>query len=127
VIPAGFKKVIREIGTTEKKKLGEICFIFVSEKEIIRINREFLQHNYLTDVITFGNNNKNTTQGDIFICPDAVFENAEIYQTSRLTEIFRVMVHGVLHLAGYADRTDEEKVKMRSMEDYYLVFWKEMN
>jgi rRNA maturation RNase YbeY len=126
-IPSGFKEVVKEIGRQEKRKLGEICFIFVSDKEIVRINREFLKHDYVTDVITFSNNVKLLVGGDIFVCPQMVFLNAVNYGSDNYTELFRVMIHGVLHLTGYSDGTVEEKLVMRGREDYYLSFGKEMN
>jgi len=119
-IPSEFREIVKEIGFQEKKKLGEICFIFVSEKEILRINREFLKHDYVTDVITFGNGMKLSIGGDIFVCPDVVFLNAVSYGSDNYTELFRVMIHGVLHLAGYNDGSESEKIVMRSKEDYYL-------
>jgi probable rRNA maturation factor len=126
-IPSGFSKVVKEIGSQEKKKLGEICFIFVSEKEILRINREFLKHDYITDVITFSNSIKLTVGGDIFICPEMVFNNAVDYGSDNYTELFRVMIHGILHLVGYNDGSVNEKSDMRGREDYYLTFGKEHN
>jgi probable rRNA maturation factor len=123
-IPSGFRKVVKEIGFQEKKKLGEICFIFVSEKEIVRINREFLKHDYATDVITFGNSMKLSVGGDVFICPEVVFMNAVSYGSENYTEFFRVMIHGVLHLVGYSDATGEERDVMRRREDHYLDFGK---
>ena len=122
LIPSGFREVVKEIGFKEKKKLGEICFIFVSEKEIIRINREFLKHDYATDVITFSNSMKLSVGGDIFICPEVIYSNAVNYGSDNYTEIFRVMIHGVLHLVGYNDASAIEKVVMRGREDYYLDF-----
>jgi probable rRNA maturation factor len=122
LIPSGFKEVIKEIGFQEKRKLGEICFIFVSEKEILRINREYLKHDYVTDVITFSNNIKLSVSGDLFICPEMVFMNAVTYGSDNYTELFRVMIHGVLHLVGYYDGTDDEKGIMRGKENYYLDF-----
>lgn len=124
IIPSGFRNVVKEIGFEEKKKLGEICFIFVSEKEVIRINREFLKHDYATDVITFSNSMKLSVGGDIFICPEVVFLNAVSYESDNYTEVFRVMIHGVLHLVGYNDSTVEEKREMRKKEDHYLDFGK---
>jgi probable rRNA maturation factor len=119
-IPSAFREVVKEIGFQEKRKLGEICFIFVSELEILRINREFLKHDYITDVITFSNNVKLKVAGDIFICPQRVFSNAVDYGSGNYSELFRVMIHGVLHLMGYNDGTVKEKSVMRSKEDYYL-------
>jgi len=124
-IPSGFRKVVNEIGYQERRKLGEICFIFVSEKEIVRINREFLKHDYSTDVITFGNNMKFSAGGDIFICPEVVYLNAVNYGSDNYAELFRVMIHGILHLVGYNDRTTEERNIMREKEDYYLVIGRE--
>jgi probable rRNA maturation factor len=126
-IPSRFREVVKEIGFQEKRKLGEICFIFVSEKEIIRINREFLKHDYSTDVITFSNNMKLSVGGDIFICPKIVFLNGVIYGSDNYTELFRVMIHGVLHLFGYSDGTAEEKNVMRGKEDIYLDFGRAQN
>jgi probable rRNA maturation factor len=126
-IPSGLRKIIKEIGFKEKRKLGEICFIFVSEKEILRINRKFLNHNYVTDVITFSNNMKLTLGGDIFICPKMVFINAANYESDNYTELFRVMIHGLLHLVGYNDGTQDERNVMRGKEDYYLAFGNENN
>jgi probable rRNA maturation factor len=126
-IPSGLKEIIKEIGFVEKRKLGEICFIFVSEKEILRINRDFLKHDYVTDVITFSNNMKLSLGGDIFVCPEVVFINAVSYGSDNYTELFRVMIHGLLHLVGYNDGLPGEKVIMRKKEDYYLTFGKEHN
>jgi probable rRNA maturation factor len=119
-IPSVFGEVVKEIGLQEKRRLGEICFIFVSEKEIIRVNREFLKHDYATDVITFGNNRKFSIGGDIYISPEVVFVNAGTYISDNYSELFRVMIHGILHLAGYTDASVEEKRIMRNREDYYL-------
>jgi probable rRNA maturation factor len=124
-IPSGFRKVVKEIGLEENRKLGEICFIFVSEKEIIRVNREFLKHDYATDVITFGNNLKLSVGGDIFICPEVVFLNAVNYGSDNYTELFRVMIHGVLHVSGYNDARADERMEMRRREDHYLDFGRE--
>ena len=126
-VPSGFREVVTEIGLQEKKKLGEICFIFVSEKEIIRINRDFLKHDYSTDVITFSNSVKLLVGGDIFICPTVVFINAVNYESDNYTELLRVMVHGILHLTGYNDGTDDEKRIMREREDFYLAIGKTRN
>jgi probable rRNA maturation factor len=119
-VPSGFREVVKEIGFQERRKLGEICFIFVSEMEILRINREFLKHDYITDVITFSNTMKIKVGGDIFICPQRVFLNAVNYGSDNYTELFRVMIHGVLHLVGYNDGTEDEKRVMRAKEEYYL-------
>jgi probable rRNA maturation factor len=126
-IPLGFREVVKEIAVQEKRKLGEICFIFVSEMEIIRINRQFLKHDYITDVITFSNSKKISVGGDIFICPQVVFLNGVFYGSDNYTELFRVMIHGVLHLIGYSDGSTEEKSVMRGRENFYLDFARAQN
>jgi probable rRNA maturation factor len=126
-IPSGFRDVVKEIGLQERRKLGEICFIFVSEKEIVRINREFLKHDYSTDVITFSNNVKFLLAGDVFICPTIVSLNAVSYKSDIYAELLRVMIHGVLHLVGYGDGTEVEKGVMRAKENYYLEIGKIKN
>ncbi len=126
-IPSGFREVVKKIGLEEKRKLGEICFIFVSEKEIIRVNREFLKHDYATDVITFSNSLKISVGGDIYISPGVVSLNAVAYGSDNYHELYRVMIHGVLHLAGYNDSTAEEREVMRGREDHYLEWGREQN
>jgi rRNA maturation RNase YbeY len=104
----------------EGKRLGEISYIFVSAEEILSINRDFLKHLYLTDVITFDRSGKNLINGDIFICPEVVFTNAIQFRVSRHNELYRVMIHGLLHLLGYLDHTEELRHEMRQKENLYL-------
>jgi len=119
-VPDRFGDIVKEIGHSEGKKLGEICFIFVSRKKILEINRNFLKHDYVTDVITFNYNVKRTVSGDIYICKEKVYENAEEMQIPKKEEIMRVMIHGLLHLVGYNDNSRENAGLMRHKEDYYL-------
>jgi probable rRNA maturation factor len=125
-IPARFRGIVSEIEKIENKKLGEICYIFVDETKILEINRNFLKHDYVTDVITFEQNVKQLVSGDIYICLDKVAKNAIGYDVPKSQEIFRVMIHGILHLVGYKDKTFEERCAMRKREDYYLNKGKEM-
>lgn len=104
----------------ESRKLGEINIIFTSNANLLQINQEFLKHNYFTDVITFGNSFKNYVAGEIFISVDQVRINADRYKTSPNVELFRVIIHGVLHLIGYSDENEQDKAKMKIKEDYYL-------
>lgn len=115
-----FALLVRDIVTGEGKKLGEITYIFVSTDEILKININYLDHHYLTDVITFDRSGRDMINGDIFICPEVVFENASQYQVSRLNEMYRVMIHGILHLLGQMDHTEELKQEMRQKENLYL-------
>ncbi len=111
---------INDLIKSEKKNKGEISFIFCSDKYLLEINKEYLQHDYYTDVITFDYSENNIISGDIFISIDRVKENADTYKVSFENELYRVMLHGVLHLVGYNDKTKEEQKIMRQKEDEYL-------
>jgi rRNA maturation RNase YbeY len=107
----------------EKKISGEMNFIFCSDKYLLKINQEYLQHDYYTDIITFDYTQKNLVSGDIYISIDRVKENANTYKVSFQNELLRVIVHGVLHLCGYKDKTKAHARLMREKEDYYLSLW----
>ncbi|MDQ3051532.1 MAG: rRNA maturation RNase YbeY [Bacteroidota bacterium] len=106
----------------EKKKIGTLNYVFCSDLYLKKINKRFLDHNYFTDIITFPDSEpaKNRVGGDIFISIDRVKENSLAYNATFSKELHRVMVHGLLHLCGYEDKTDQQQKKMRKMEDYYL-------
>ena len=104
----------------EKKEVEEINFIFCSDTYLHKINVDYLQHDTYTDIITFPYQD-NLIRGDIFISIDRVKENASIYKQSFEKELNRVMVHGVLHLLGYLDKTPAQKSQMTQKEDYYLT------
>lgn len=104
----------------EKKKTGEISFIFCSDEYLLEINRSYLDHDYYTDIITFDYVENGEISGDIFISVDRVQDNAEKFQVSFDNELNRIMIHGVLHLCGYKDKAVNEKKLMTSKEDYYL-------
>ena len=108
----------------ESKNIGAICFIFVSDLEILNINRKYLHHFYPTDVITFDYTVNNFIAGDIFISLDTVERNARIYNVSFSNELNRVMIHGILHLIGYKDKFESEKKIMRKKENFYLRLFK---
>jgi len=107
--------------TNENKDVGEVSYIFCSDEYLHKINLEHLNHDTLTDIITFNYCEDNLINSDIFISVDRVKENAELFKTSFQNELERVMIHGVLHLIGYDDKTDEDKMVMRSKEDFYLT------
>lgn len=114
-------KLTKQIISLESKTLGQIQFVFCTDDHLVEINQEFLNHQDYTDTITFDYTEElNSLSGDIFISVDRVRENAEKYQQNMLTELYRVMAHGVLHLAGYKDKTPAEKEIMNEKEDYYL-------
>ncbi len=114
------KKWLQTVILSEGKKTGEVSVIFCSDDYLLKINRQYLQHDYYTDIITFDYTEGETLGGDLFISVDTVRANADEYRQSFEQELRRVMVHGVLHLCGYDDATDEEQAVMRRMEDKYL-------
>ena len=102
---------------------GQLSFIFTSNKQLKLINQEYLDHNYNTDVISFDYSEDDQISGDIFISIEQVRINAGIYGTEEADELRRVMVHGVNHLLGYDDGNDEERERMRQMENEALHLW----
>ena len=104
---------------TEGAILGEVSYIFCSDDYLHQMNVEYLNHDTLTDVITFPYND-NPIEGDIFISIDRVKDNAQDLNIAFNDELHRVMIHGVLHLCGYTDETDEQESEMRQKEDEYL-------
>ena len=111
--------------SSENYQAGEINIIFISNSQILDLNRAYLKHNYFTDVITFEYNEGNTINGDIFVSIDQVKENAREYTNEFSEELMRVMVHGVLHLTGYSDSTPVEQDMMRAKENEKLRLYKE--
>ena len=101
-------------------KVGEINYIFCDDAYLHKLNVEFLEHDTLTDIISFDNTMGKLISGDIFISVDRVKENASIFNTSFNDELYRVMIHGVLHYLGFKDKTEEEKSIMRKQENQYL-------
>ena len=104
----------------ESKVLYEVNLIFCSDEYLLKMNIEYLQHDYYTDIISFDYCEDNKILGDLFISKDRVLDNSIEHNVSFDFEIQRVIVHGVLHLCGYKDKTDVEEILMRNKEDYYL-------
>jgi rRNA maturation RNase YbeY len=104
----------------EKKQIGEINCIFCDDEYLLEKNKTYLNHNTLTDIITFDYTEKDVIIGDLFISTERVHENAKIYNVTFELELSRVLIHGVLHLLGYSDKTEEEKKTMRNKENFYL-------
>lgn len=116
-----YRKWLREIAENENRIIGIIKFIFVNEEKIIDINTKFLKHNYSTDIITFDNSFLNSVSGEIFICIPSVKRNCFLYSKGMFyNELNRVIVHGILHLIGFNDKSEEEIEIMRKKEDLYL-------
>lgn len=102
-------------------KLNELTYIFCSDNYLLNINRQYLDHDTYTDIITFDNSEgNNIVTSDIFISIERIRENAVNFNVSEITELHRVIIHGVLHLLGYKDKTPADKQKMTEKEDYYL-------
>lgn len=119
--PAWLQEVIR----LEQQSLRSLNFILCSDPYLLAINREFLQHDYFTDVITFDQRDSpdGDVEGDIFISIDRVLENSQLHQTVMLHELLRVMVHGVLHLLGYHDKDENSQQQMRNLENQHLSLY----
>ena len=105
----------------EGQELGDLTFVFCSDDYLLEVNKKHLDHDFYTDIITFDYTDE-VVSGDLFISIDRVRENAISNTVTFNKELHRVIVHGVLHLLGYGDKDDIEKIKMRSLEDKYLEF-----
>ena len=113
-------KWLKDSIANENKELGEINYIFCEDNYLLKKNQEYLNHNTLTDIITFDYSEGNKLSADIFISVERVKENAVIFAVSFEQELKRVIIHGILHLMGYKDKSEEESKIMRSKEDFYL-------
>jgi probable rRNA maturation factor len=111
---------LNNVITEEKKKTGELIYVFCKDDYLLKKNIQFLNHNTLTDVITFDYCKGKLINGDILISTERVHENSKIYKVNYLTELHRVMVHGLLHLLGYKDKNEKDAKTMRKKENYYL-------
>lgn len=110
----------------EKHQLEELNFIFCSDNYLLKINKEYLNHDTYTDIITFDNSSlPHEIIGDIFISIDRVKENAKSFDTTFINELNRVIIHGVLHLLGYKDKSKNDKALMTQKEDFYLLKFRE--
>ena len=104
-----------------KKKLGELNYVFCSDDYLLKLNQEHLNHDYFTDIITFDYCQNDVISGDLFISVDRTNENAKTFKKSESNELNRVIAHGLLHLLGFSDKTAEDIVEMRSMEEDALA------
>ena len=111
---------VKAVAASYGKKVGEIAYIFVNDKKILDVNRQYLQHDYYTDIITFDYSDDDTISGDLFISLDTVRSNAEQIGTTYEQELRRVIIHGILHLCGINDKGPGEREKMEAAEDKAL-------
>ena len=115
------KSFINFIFKNEKKELKFIAYIFCSDEYLLKINQDFLKHNYYTDIITFDmSDSKKLIEGEIYISVERVKENAKDRNVQSIKELYRVIFHGALHLCGYRDKADLDIEEMRNKEDFYI-------
>ncbi len=115
-----YSKWVKKIIRKEKKIVGDIVFVFCNDKYMLEKNIKFLNHDTLTDVITFDYCKGEIISGDIIISIDRVKENATIFNVSFSNELERVMAHGLLHLLGYKDKNKKDALIMREKENFYI-------
>ena len=109
---------IKSVSESEGYKIGDLNYIFCSDDYLLEINRQYLQHDYYTDIITFDNSeDEGKLEGDIYISIDRVRDNANVLKVDFEIELRRVLIHGLLHLVGFEDSTDDLKQQMRARED----------
>lgn len=118
--PQKVKNWLKSIIEFEGLQLGDISVVWCSDDYLLSVNRQYLQHDYFTDIITFDYTEKKRVSGDLMISIDTVAKNAVEYGVVFHVEQLRVLAHGVLHLCGYKDKTADEQVEMRAKEDFYL-------
>lgn len=112
---------LKQIAAFHRRKLGDINYIFCSDKRILEVNIEYLGHDYYTDIITFDYDEGQRVSGDLFISLETVASNAEMLGIAYEEELLRVMAHGVLHLCGFKDKTEEDAANMRLREQEALA------
>ena len=116
---------IKEVAHLHQKQVDEIAYIFCSDEKILEINSQYLQHEYYTDIITFDYSEGDSISGDLFISLDTVKSNSEKFNTDYMEELHRVIIHGVLHLCGFKDKSPKEEKEMREKENEALNLLKE--
>ncbi len=122
--PIKTKRWLKSVIESEGFELGEINYIFCNDEYLHKINVEYLDHDTLTDIITFDNSEDEALiEGDIFVSIERITDNSNDFKTSFEHEFRRVIVHGILHLCGYYDKTDEDEKQMRTKEDHYINLW----
>lgn len=116
---------IKKIANSYNKKIGDVGYLFCNDEKILEINRQFLKHDFYTDIISFDYSEDEIISGDIFISLDTVLSNSQMYNTDYQDELHRVIIHGVLHLCGFDDDSEENIMLMKEAEDASLKLLKE--
>ncbi len=114
------KRFVKELVAHEGKQLKELSLVFTDDEYLLEVNKQYLNHDYFTDVITFDYSDFPNVSGDVMISLDRVKDNAQSMNLDFETELYRVVFHGALHLCGYKDKKKEDAALMRSKEDFYI-------
>lgn len=117
---------VRAVAAARGRRVGEVAYVFCDDKEILRVNRQYLEHDYYTDIITFDYSEDDVIAGDLFISLDTVRSNAEKFGKDYEEELHRVIIHGILHLCGINDKGPGEREIMEAAEDEALTMRKTM-
>lgn len=125
--PLKTKQWLNSVAADYQFNIGILNIIFCTDQELLKINKEYLLHDYYTDIITFDYSSKTTIEGELYISVQTVTANAIEYNTSPYNELYRVMVHGILHLCGENDLSEKEKEEMKKAEDAALLRLNEYN
>ncbi|MEY3727217.1 MAG: rRNA maturation RNase YbeY [Bacteroidota bacterium] len=114
------KRFVKELVAHEGKQLKELSLVFTDDEYLLEVNKQYLNHDYFTDVITFDYSDFPNVSGDVMVSLDRVKDNAQSMNLDFETELYRVVFHGTLHLCGYKDKKKEDAAMMRSKEDFYI-------
>ena len=118
---------VKAVADTYGKRVGDVAYIFCDDEKILEVNREYLEHDYYTDIITFDYSEGNRIAGDLFISLDTVASNAELFGRPYEEELHRVIIHGILHLCGIKDKEPGEREQMEQAENQALELRKTLN
>ncbi len=124
-LPTNTEEWLKDLIISEEKKPGKITYIFCDDEYLLKVNQDFLDHDYYTDIITFDYVKGKTISGDIFVSLQRISDNASTLSNSFDKELKRVLAHGVLHLCGYKDKSEDDEKLMRSKEDFYINKYEE--
>ena len=114
---------IVRVAQCHQRVVGDLTYIFCNDEKILEVNRQYLQHDYFTDIITFDYSSRKRISGDMFISLDTIKSNAELFERAYNEELMRVVIHGVLHLCGIDDKGPGEREIMESHENAALAMW----
>jgi len=117
------KNWLVQVAKQENIKIGEVSIVFCNDEQLLELNKQYLNHDTLTDIITFDYSEKKTLHGDICISVERVKENAKMYNCDFYVELRRIMVHGILHLCGYKDKKNTDRLLMKQKEEEALVLF----